>query len=135
MFLMAHLESCLGACLISVKFKPRKEICAAGLRFKIDMINTYLLSTKQSISLDVKDAPDLRNIIVHADPFRGNGSLNEVDVFKRLTVGYLRRLSNSLDIFLNMVCQNCGVERFVDTAHALEKIGSALGKCGPIEEI
>ena len=134
-FLLAHLESALTACLLSVKHKSDKEIIQAGLASKVDFMNAYLRLNKMGISLDVDEARDLRNIIAHADAFRTGGRLNEVDVFHKLTAGYLKKLSNEIDVFLNRVCKECGVERFSDTAQKLKKIGSAIGKLGTIEEV
>jgi hypothetical protein len=134
-FLLAHLESSLAACLLAVKYKPKEKICRASLDTKINMINAYLSSNRNSVSLDVKEPCDLRNIIAHADAFRSGGKLNEVDVFEKLTVGYLRKTSSGIDIFLNRVCKVCAVERFGDTAQELKIISTTLGKLGPIKEI
>jgi hypothetical protein len=134
-FLLAHLESSLTACLLSINYKPKDVICGAGLSSKVDMMNSYLKSRQIDISLDVTESRDLRNIFAHADAFREGGKLNEIGAFEKLTVGYLRKTSSDIDVFLNRVCKECAVERFSDTAHELKKIGSTVGRMGPIEEI
>ena len=136
-FLLAHLESSLTACLLSIQYKgkSREIICGANLPSKLEMINSYLTSKTIHITLTAKDPRDLRNIIAHADAFRSGGQLNEIDLFEKLTTGYLRKTSNDIDMFLNKVCKECAVERFSDTEHELKKIAVALGKIGEIQEI